>query len=324
MTRHGRFVTIAAVSAASLALPATVASASSSDRHHLQLYKAEQQVDLNAGETKSASVSCNPGDYATDGMWRVDHVDQPNAQIPGADKTEKDIRVQDAHSTAVDKYSFTFVNPSGAQRAQLKIFVTCLGKKTAPDTHQHQFTISPQRSQSFGPAGPGVGYGFHNPADNCAPDEIAVAPGYTINSGSGRVVGSRTSLGGGEPPALSNWSMAFVFDAPSTWTTTYRCLKLESNTVSGHTTSIVPRFSPNPSMTFNSIAPGQTTEIQETCGEHEKGMVHAFDTDGPSAPYEYFLGMDPRIKTRAYRFQNAGPIPINVWTGVLCFNDRTS
>jgi hypothetical protein len=123
---------------------------------------------------------------------------------------------------------------------------------------------------------------------------------------------------------MRNWSMAFVFDAPSTWTITYRCLTLKSSVVNSHTHSIIPRFSPNPMMTLTSLGGNSTTEVQEACGEHEKGLIHAIDTDGPSAPFLYWHGMDPRIKARAYRFENTSGGPINVWTGLICFNDRTT
>jgi hypothetical protein len=53
-------------------------------------------------------------------------------------------------------------------------------------------------------------------------------------------------------------------------------------------------------------------------------MVAGIDTDGPSAPYDWFLGMDPRIKQRAFKFFNSGPNPIQVTVNLTCFNDRTT
>ena len=73
------------------------------------------------------------------------------------------------------------------------------------------------------------------------------------------------------------------------------------------------------------INPTWEIERQSHCGEHYKGMLHAFDTSPADAPFLHFFGMDPRIKTRAYRFHNADPLnPRGVWTGLTCFKDRTT
>ena len=73
------------------------------------------------------------------------------------------------------------------------------------------------------------------------------------------------------------------------------------------------------------INPTWEVEHRPARSEHYKGLVHAFDTTPPFAVNLWFFGMDPRIKTRAYRFYNADPLnPIGVWTGLTCFKDRTA
>src|SRR5688500_6410181 len=46
-------------------------------RHFLKMYKVEEHLDLEPAEFKTVRVECTePTDLATDGMWRIDHVDQ--------------------------------------------------------------------------------------------------------------------------------------------------------------------------------------------------------------------------------------------------------
>jgi hypothetical protein len=290
------------------ALAAVPATASAAHRHNLKLYKVERQISISSNDA-SATASCDSGDYALDGMWRVDNVD-------GAPPTS--VGVAESHGDAADPatYHFRFTKSVPGQ-AQLKVFITCFGGKTTDGSHS--WSISPQRTASFS-AGPGIGYGWQPAA--CAPGEIAVAPGFAFTSGSGRVVGSRAPLSNEFDP-LRNWSFAFVLDGPSSWTTSLRCLSLTSSVAHGHSHKIQVTTvnDPGPSQTVN---PGETTELRVNCNDYSKGMVAGIDTTGPFALQDWFLGMDPRIKQRAFKFFNSGVTPMQVWVGLTCFNDRTT
>jgi len=299
------------VAACALAAPAA-AGASSATAHDLKLYKVERQVSLTAPDLLT-DVACDSGDYALDGMWRVDAVDQGNSLT--------DVRVPEAYPDAVDKarYRFHFTK-SFAGQAQIKVFVTCLGSKTAIDGHQHSFTLGNRVAAPFA-GGPGVGAGFQPGANACPLGQIAVAPGYQFASGGGHIVGSRASLSSESTPGR-NWAMAFWLDAPSTWTTYFRCLSLTSSTAAGHHHKIKASFVGDPQVYVN-VNPGRA-ELRTNCGEREKALVGHFDTFPWFAEQDWFLGMDPRIKQRAFSFLNAGGGPMQVWTGVTCFNDRTT
>lgn len=296
-----------------LGLPAA-ASAAGGPAHDLKLYKVEQQVSVQAAGVL-ADVSCEAGDHALDGMWRVDSVD-------GASPTA--IAVPEAFPDPADAatYRFRFTKAVPGQ-TQLKVFVTCLGGSTAPGGpgHGHGFTVSPVRTASFA-GGPGVGAGFQPAPNACATGQLAVSPGYAFSTGGGHVVGSRPSLPNEADP-LRNWAMAFWLDAPSTWTTSFRCLTLKSSTTNGHAHKAFAKLVGFPQVPA-AIGPGETTELQTSCDEQAKALVGAFDTFPWFAEQDWFLGMDPRIKTRAYRFHNAGAAPMLVWTGAVCLKDRTS
>lgn len=310
--RRARCGLTVATGALALALLPAAASASSTTAHDLKLYKAERQVSLTSPDLLT-DVACEPGDYAVDGMWRVDALDQPGSLTA--------IGVPEAYPDPVDKARYRFhVTKSAPGQAQLKVFVTCLGSKTAVDGHQHSFTLSDRRAAPFA-GGPGIGAGFQPPASTCAPGQIAVSPGYQFSSGGGHIVGSRTSLPDEFDPARS-WAMAFWLDAPSTWTTYFRCLTLTSSAAAGHTHKIKTRFVGHP-QSFVNVGPGRT-EVRTDCGEREKALVGQFDTYPWFAQQDWFLGMDPRIKQRAFSFLNAGGGAMQVWTGVTCFNDRTT
>lgn len=309
MLTAARATVVLVALAALAAIPATASAAA--HRHNLKLYKVERQVSMSTPDAY-ADASCDSGDYALDAMSRVDSVD--NNALTG-------IRVAEMRGDAADPatYHFHFTKSVPGQ-AQLKVFLTCLGGTTAPDGHQHAWTISSQRTADFGPSGPGVGYGWQPSGQACAVGEIAVAPGFVFTSGSGRVVGSRAPLSSEFDPHR-NWSFAFYLDAPSTWTTSMRCLSLTSTVASGHAHKIQVTYIENQ---HDTIAPGETKEVRVNCSDQSKGMIAGVDTDGASAPYDWFLGMDPRIKQRAFRFFNSGPAPIDVYTGLTCFNDRTT
>ena len=315
-----RIFPLIALVALSLALPAT---ASAGGSHLLSLYKVEKHIDLEGDGTYS--IACNPGDIATDGMWRVDSVDQDN-DWPGNILTAVQVAKAAPNGADPAQYDFAIENVAGGD-SQVKLFVTCLGASTVGGSHQVSWTVGPRVSQSH-TGGPGLSSGFFPPAKECGPGEIAVAPGFNFPNGyDGRLVASRTSLPGDAGVSVGrNWSMVFEMDGNDTYTTYMRCLKLKSSPgPGGHTHKIVVQHvggSPTPT---TSIPATWTQEVQSTCGELYKGMVHGFDTTPSYAQYLWFFGMDPRIKARAYKFYNADPSnPIKVWTGLTCFKDKTT
>jgi hypothetical protein len=314
-----RLAGLFAVMALALILPA---SASAGGAHLLRLYKVEKHVDLE-GDAQY-NLKCLNGDYAVDGMWRVDHVDQDN-DLPG--NIKEYVAVYAAYPDSSDKseYHFKIENLAGGD-SQIKLFLTCLGKTTEPDGYVNSFNLSSRKVDSHS-GGPGLAFGWMPPNQECGNGEIAVAPGFEFFNGSGRLVGSRTSLAGDGPPVGRNWSQVFMLDSNSNWKTYMRCLQLKSNPGPGGKPAhkiLVTRVG-GPTSYMKMIPAGWEKEIQATCGEHYKGMVHGFDTTPGYAQFLYFWGMDPRIKARAYLFFNHDyNNPIGVWTGLTCFKDKTN
>lgn len=306
-----------------LALALAPASANAGGSHDLSLYKVEKQIDL-GGDT-AFDISCNTGDYAVDGMFRIDQVDQDN-DWPGNILTAVQVYSAAPDAGNPSKYNFQLENTAGGD-AQAKLWVTCLGK-TAGGSHQVSWNIGGRVTTSWSSVGNAVYGGFAPSGSQCASDEIAVSPGYEFTSGTGRLVASRTSLGDPGTALGRNWAMQFALDDPgssTTWKTYFRCLQVRSNPApGGHRHRIVVQRvggSPTPNVTI----PGNyTKEVQTSCGDLAKGLVGGFDTTSSWAKHLWFFGMDPRLKTRAYRFYNDDSGPIKVWTGLTCFKDRTN
>jgi hypothetical protein len=315
MCKLRRMAGLLALVVVALALPA---AANAGGSHVLKLYKVEKQVDINGDA--SYDLSCNNGDYATDGMWRVDQVDQDN-DIPGNILTQ--VAVYGAYPDATDKsqYHFEMENLAGGD-SQVKLFLTCLGKSSDMGVNSVTFNLGSRQFQQFGYAA-GVNSDFFT--SSCPANTIAVAPGFETIAGDARLVASRTSLATGEPAVGRNWAMAFNSDGGTTVKRYMRCLDLKSNPGPNGAAHriVVSRVGGLPSPNFT-IHPGDTVEKQSICGELYKGMVHGFDVSAGDAPFEYFFGMDPRIKARAYKFYNGGLGNIKVWTGLTCFKDKTT
>ncbi len=90
---------------------------------------------------------------------------------------------------------------------------------------------------------------------------------------------------------------------PVTVDHTYRCLTLKSGTGTfSHAHKIVKQLRTG----ADAVPAARTFETRLNCGEHYKGMIGGWDLTGAANghtdhfvfEYLYYLGMDPRIKTR--------------------------
>ncbi|UGS36796.1 hypothetical protein [Capillimicrobium parvum] len=323
MRIHGRIATVAIV-AAGAALAAT-GSASAGSRHHLQMYKVERQVSLQPGLNPEQTLSCNGGDIATDGMWRIDQVDY-NAQLdaatapPGGWNLANGVTV--LYATAfnpdpanVSTYRFSLRNNTTHQ-AQAKLFVTCLGSRTAPDTHSNDVQLSGSFHARNYVGGPGTV--TSNPADiGCAPGEAFIAPSWSVDHGSAELFASLPTND------LAGWTYAFYAMEPGTEVSTGgRCLRLKTGAAAPgpHVHKLFAKKVTGPTEAFD--RGNGIWDVQLSCGQHAKGLVGGFDV-GNGGTWDnhgrWFLGMDPRIKARTFKVQGGG-------TGafaLVCFDDRT-
>lgn len=330
MTAIKRFgaAAIAVVAIGALGLPSSALAGKS---HHLKLYKVEQHIDIEGD--LDYTISCKPGDIATDGMWRIDDVSQDN---------EFDILEQWTQTVAIkattvpgnnQDYVFRFLPIAGGD-VQGKLWVTCLENPTTGNGHTHSWNVkritstqadvtAPTGAQTY-VVGPNSGGGDGAAGDCPTGTYVPIAPGFDLtgNEGYGYLQKNWHALTGTD--VAWEWRFNVVSAGLGTDAFTaklsYRCLQLRSNPGGSgpHRHRIVQQYKTrlginHPARTF------QTHQL--SCGEHYKGMVGMWDTNHNEL---YYLGMDPRIKSRAFKFVNVGFSDHQVDLKLSCFKDRTT
>lgn len=261
----------------------------------------------------------------------------------------KSVRPLAAYADAVNKgrYHFEFTPLSGAD-VQLKLFLTCLPQPLTGSGHTHnwQFTTTPnQQTTTTVPTvlpAPNAA-ATETGAANCPAKTILIQPGFRTTSTEQHLIYSRPYPSG---PTWNGrrWGWTF-FQNPVTApnpTLTWRCIDIRTsvpNVGGTHTHRFVfnkreTEF--DGSLDKPEFGPQQTGERQQHCGEHYKALLGGFDitesfvpefVGPPHVPAHmgmYFLGMDPRPKTRAFRFVNLHNASFDVTTAAVCFKDRTT
>ena len=310
-------------------LPSTALAGKS---HHLKLYKVEDHIDIEGD--LDYTISCKPGDIATDGMWRIDDVSQDNEfDILGQWKETVAIK---AIATSERTYEFRFLPIAGGD-VQAKLWLTCLENPAGPGgTHAHSFstkliTASPAAVTAPGDqtytVGPASGGGSGVAGDCPTGQYVPIQPGFDMTGGEGYgYLQKNWHATTGAAPADVGWEWRFnVTNAgadPDDFEVDlqYRCLKLKSGASTGnpHSHRIVQQYKSKMNVNHEQRT-FQTHQVH--CGEHYKGMVGMWHVNHHEL---YFLGMDPRIKSRAFKFVNIGLADHMVDLKLSCFKDRTS
>lgn len=296
------------------------AAAEAAPNHFLKIYKVEVQVDLDGGEYAHEHTYCNPGDYAVDGMWRVDHVDQANPQI-GVFGDLRDVTVSRSYSDLQQggdaaKWHFEMTNKADG-RAQVKIFATCLGSKTVENSHQHNIRIRAKKTTTWFP-----GSDFSSAALGCIPGlEVAVGPGYK------RLAGGDVWLKSSYPgnPLSSSWNWNFTVSAPTSMEVSVLCLRLRTDPTWGHRHNLQIHLKPGYwPLGARTLTKNAVQEKRVACQDHYKAIVGALGIAPWNHGWIHFLGMDPRPKSRAFKFWNTDPFnDLPVYLATLCLNVRT-
>lgn len=337
---------LGAALAALLWLPGSALAA-----HDLLVYKAEKQVDLNSDDN-TEYVECLAGDYALDGMSRIDHVDF-DEDMPFVDlMTSTDVLQAERDPVLANRYNFRFVKNS-LGRTQLKLFVTCLSSRTASDSgHTHSFVYSGPKAASAADIAAATNVDntdvtideFTPDADPsqagnqaCGVGEVAVSPGWRVsrNGGGdvaeawGRITGS--TLFGSQvlPKGTANrnsWQWRFrVNNNPSDpvdLSVSVYCLRIKVGPASSGTSKHKLTIKRNKDY-LASLPANAITERSLSCGDHYKAMVAGWWLTDPD--FTWYLGMDPRLKSRAFRFLNShATLSKTVELSALCFNYRTT
>lgn len=322
-------IAAAALAVAALAGPSTALAGKS---HLLGVYKVEKHLDLQ-GEDGEYTISCDGTDIAVDGMWRIDNVDQDNDYVYGSGPLSSSpwnpawdvlnsVEVVEAYASSDSTYRFKFIPQSGGD-VQGKLFLFCLPRDTTQAAgHQHPWSLRAQATSALPGPVPANGN------SSCLAGEIAVQPGFQTTGGGWHLY---RRWPGGTLDRPTSWSMSLV---PGDGTVgavndSWSCLKLKSGpyplTSPNHAHRIVTKWRPanHPLTTVNRTIPANAVNEQRVhCGEHYKGALGAFST---STPYTvWYLGMDPRPKTRAFKVLNSTLGTGSMDFGALCFKDRTT
>ncbi|HZP15727.1 MAG TPA: hypothetical protein VFA96_07885 [Nocardioides sp.] len=194
---------------------------------------------------------------------------------------------------------------------------------------------------------------------NCPSNTLLITPGFQVDpsadiTGGEAVPGMMRLYSSHGSNAKTTWQWKFENSALPTGTSVtihffYRCLNIKVPTGGFDKHKLVTK---NRSSTFNPD-PNAVSEGRLNCGDAYKAILAGFDipentgpgADKPTSDYQgtglfpasslsgfhsafndvYYLGMDPRIKQRAYTFGNRGgtatwPIALTA----LCINYRTT
>lgn len=360
MTAHTRIRVAAAVGA--LLAPLVLVAASSAPasagtpkhKHEMVLYKVESTVKLGGAgseiDSPNQSLSCNPGDYVLDGMWLVKHVDQyapdpdddPDFPSGGQYNDERDVWVQASYPDQGDfrTWRFKFENKAYGD-AQLRLAVTCINGSTQhANGHNHNVNVShlfggSAATTEWGAPGSGRFYvdsGDPGFARCTSGSQYFVAPGFDLGSTNYRMVGTHPStLNAG----LSwEWQFAGPLPRPANINVYGRCIdrKVVSNV--GHRHSIAMKHVPSVDVAFGmeSFIPKTSypQEVQYQCDQSPFTSLHNYKAMvgwfwmGTNWQHNWYIGMEPRPKLRAFTFWNPSPGDAQVKYGTLCINARTS
>lgn len=320
MTRRARRLGLIGSAVAALVAPLTLTvlaaptEAADVRGHHLETYRLEAQVELDGHDSASPFLRCEAGDFAVDGTWRVDNVDDPNPQL-GMFGDERDVLALASYGdTNVRTWRFRFLNGADG-RAQLKIFVVCLDGRTVQQWgHRHNLSVDARQDGLL----PDVGLGSvtYASADACDADQVLIAPGFSINDGTARNFRSWPTS------SLRGWHWGFVsLDATTDISLYVRCLDLRTSVAQGHRHNILTYVTHGNSGSYAALPVSSRTERQLTCDTHYFGGVGAWWVNDPY--HVWHLGSDPRPVTRAHSFWNDGGGDSGTYLTLRCLGKRT-
>ena len=329
------------------ALPASAMAA-----HDLGIYKVEKHLDLDSDET-TYTLACNDGDYAMDGMWRIDHADYDEDDnyitfLGRAVDVEMAYPVDtpaDAELVQKDGYFFKF-NKNAIGRAQVKVFATCLKFKTEQaNSHEHSINVS-VKTPVVDPDGTFT-------STPCGGNEFVAQTGYEIirSNPANDIDPYVGHLSESWPTDVKTWSWVMDLSQDVTNPTSVRyywsCVSRKIPQVAGEKHKLVYRLQ---GPETHSIPATKIKTKRIECKSHYKAIVAGFSfappvgsmddpnpeligdwdndpftADAPlQVPHMWFLGMDPQPKNRDFKVLNSHSSPHPVHLKAICLNYRTT
>ena len=315
--------------------------------HDLGIYRVEKQVTLDSDE-QAVTLSCDPGDIALDGMWRIDHADQDDDDLY---KTAigRAVDVLEAYpkqgfgpasNNHRDTYQFLF-EKNAIGRAQLKVFAVCIRQNTH-QTSGHTHAIQITNNTSAG-GDPGT-----FTSTQCGPQEFVSSPGFQIawtgegggadaNQFLGHVSTSWPTPNGTKSDMRSwDWVIDLSQDGGASVTYYWSCVQRKLPLVGGERHKLIYRYN---GQQTDPIGATSVQTVRNSCNSSYKAVIAGFsftvantftdpNPDFPFAsypePYLWWLGMDPQPKSRDFKFLNPDSVAHNVKTTAICLNYRTT
>ena len=308
-----------------LALTTTAAEAGSPTTHQLRYYTVQKFVRI-AGEypdnTLEVKLACQAGDFAVDGNWVVDHVDDLNPDAGNDYGDERDLvavsSVGYSDNAKINWWYFKFLNNADGD-AQVNAFVTCLDNETTSNAgHKHLLSIGNLRENTALTVPLNDKATVETPT-GCGPNGISVAHGFYANSGSARLYRSWPTYAGG-------WGWRFKNGTSPASVSTYdRCLSLRTLPAGngGHVHRLTTAFGPVDVDGVPVTLPGsERVESLFTCDAHNSFIVAgAVALTNPDI--SWYLGNSPRGRVHAHRFWNTSEAT-GTYVGGWCLAMRTS
>lgn len=311
------------------------AFAQSTHQHDLPIDKQEKFVDLDGLQTETHTMNCSTGQIALNGSVKVDAVDSPgHPQF-----------VDTVVSRGFGARSWRFVVRNGNQagRAQLKLFIVCMGATAGPhgvvlsSPGTDPATVVAEDSAAFDAAG-SIATGEDNernpscpgapPASGPDPTMFPVRPGFAFDPSAGQMEGSEPSVfafsGTGSPFGLLARGWSFRFDTGGddialNAIASIRCLGTHTGTSSGHQHAYDVSYQRLP---YNVGVPPRTRAYDITVGCPKRngafGIIGAHSEFGAGR----VTGSEPRGDVWAFRLSNRGSSTALFQLGVICLEKR--
>lgn len=261
--------------------------------HLLDVQKVEAQIDLEAGQQRTISVSCPSGYFASDGSVRIDHIDQDTGDWTAP-------QVLESRASSLDTWK-GIVKSTATGRAQAKIFAVCIEKKTVDGNHSHNLIVSDPVT-----VGHAVLAGDKEAILPCGPGQVAIQPGFESTQAADLVYSE---------PEGNGWKFILDVKADADVTFSIRCMTRQVSLTDGHPHDLKLEHI----KTEVTIQGHTVNEAQLTCADGSKGIVADWDLDEGLVS----LGNDPRPVTRAFKLYNPTDNPLKARISLLCLGLRT-
>jgi hypothetical protein len=314
-----------------LTLATVSAEAAPVKTHNLQVYKKQVSVVLDAydpdaefdgpalANRKKFTVSCAQGDFAVDGTWTVDKVDDSNdengAHVAGDESKVVVTESVGRNGLGVNErniWDFSMTNLAPA-RAQVTAYVVCLADSTKGGSNpDHSLTISDRIDDGFTVVG--MTDTALNAGTPCPQDQVSVANGWS-NHLDGHESTPQVRRSWASSAAATGWQFTFrtvsngLGATSSQVTKFHRCLTLKTQGASNggaakpHAHMLFASFDPAYASSGRLISKAEDYVLTEDCKVNNAAYITSgFSLEDASAANAAYLGVAPRSRTHAWHF----------------------